>query len=62
MNKSYSKPSTTLQSMKLEGTFMNCSVKVAVQYELEDYYDFTFKTFEDGVQGTSSEWKIGFDD
>ena len=63
MNKSYSKPSTTLQPMKLEGSFMNCSVRGKMAIEFEDY-----KTFEGFDSTTPSRvlddgsWSIGFDD
>lgn len=66
MNKSYSKPSTTLQSLKLEGTFMNCSVRGKMAIEIENYEtfsDFNTSNLNEYHQGsTASDWKIGFDE
>lgn len=67
MNKSYSKPSTTLQSMKLEGSFMNCSIRGDMEVMTQNYDVFSgFDTVSDPTSthygSTSSDWKIGFDE
>lgn len=62
MNKSYSKPSTTLQSMKLEGSFMNCSVRGKMAIEFEDYKTFDKFDTNDSHAISNSEWGIGFDE
>lgn len=55
MNKSYSKPSTTLQSVRLEGAFMSCSTRVDGEFTVKALQD---ATFEDG----SKEWDLTFDE
>lgn len=55
MNKSYNKPSTTLQTLKLEGAFMRCSTRVDGT--------FTVKAFEEAAfDGGSKEWDLTFQD
>jgi len=60
MNKSYSKPTTDLQLLKLESSFMDCSVRGKMVegglIEVQDFKDHSFTTTE----GTSSDWEIGF--
>lgn len=60
MNKSYSKPSTTLQSLKLEGSFMNCSVRGKMGIVFDEYDTFEFSDSE-RIQDDGS-WTIGFDE
>lgn len=58
MNKSYSKPSTTLQSLRLEGSFMNCSVRGKMGIEFESYEDYNFGTKDEPLK----EWELGFNE
>ena len=57
MKKTYNKLSTDVLIIETEGSFMECSVRVDAEYEIESMHTY------DGFDGSNkSEWKIGFED